>query len=175
MILTIVRKISWFALIALLAACEQSNNSMSINIEQPEVQGESIVNDELIEFATRYATAWSSQDPVAFSLFYDANGSLTVNDGEPAVGRGGVEQKARDFMTAFPDMTVRLVELRQVGDQVQFHWRWTGTETGPGGSGNAVDLTGYEEWTFNDDGLIRQSLGHYDEADYERQISVPAG
>ena len=116
--------------------------------------------------------AWSSQDPAAFALFYDANGSLTVNDGEAAVGRAGVEQKVRDFMTAFPDMTVRLVELRQDGDQVEFHWRWTGTETGPGGSGNAVDLTGHEKWTFNDEGFILQSLGYYDEADYERQISA---
>jgi len=137
-----------------------------------EVQESFIVSDELIEFATRYATAWSSQDPAAFALFYDANGSLTVNDGEAAVGRAGVEQKVRDFMTAFPDMTVRLVELRQDGDQVEFHWRWTGTETGPGGSGNAVDLTGHEKWTFNDEGFILKSLGYYDEADYERQISA---
>ena len=110
--------------------------------------------------------------PVAFSLFYDEQGSLTVNDGEPAQGRSGVEQLARDFMTAFPDMTVRLVELRQAGDQVEFHWRWTGTETGPGGSGNAVDLRGFEEWTFTDDGLILRSLGHFDAADYQRQISA---
>ena len=137
-----------------------------------EVQESFIVSDQLIEFATRYASAWSSQDPVAFALFYDANGSLTINDGEAAVGRAAVEQKVRDFMTAFPDMTVRLVELRQDGDQVEFHWRWTGTETGPGGSGNAVDLTGHEKWTFNGEGFILQSLGYYDEADYERQISA---
>jgi hypothetical protein len=135
-----------------------------------EVQESFIVSDQLIEFATRYASAWSSQDPVAFALFYDANGSLTINDGEAAVGRAAVEQKVRDFMTAFPDMIVRLVELRQDGDQVEFHWRWTGTETGPGGSGNAVDLTGHEKWTFNGEGFILQSLGYYDEADYERQI-----
>lgn len=131
------------------------------------------MSHDFTEFATRYAAAWSSQDPVAFSLFYDENGSLTVNDGEPAQGRASVEQLARDFMAGFPDMTVRLVELRQNGDQVQFHWRWTGTETGPGGSGNSVDLAGFEEWTFNADGLILQSLGHFDEAEYQRQISAP--
>jgi hypothetical protein len=75
-------------------------------------------------------------------------------------------------MSAFPDMVVKLVELRQVNNQVQFHWHWTGTYTGPGGNGNAVDLRGYEQWTLDDDGLILQSLGHYDETEYQRQLNA---
>jgi hypothetical protein len=31
---------------------------------------------------------------------------------------------------------------------------------------------GYEQWTLDDDGLILQSLGHYDEAEYQRQLSA---
>jgi hypothetical protein len=31
-------------------------------------------------------------------------------------------------------------------------------------------MTGYEEWTFAANGLIAQSLGHYDEAEYQRQV-----
>lgn len=126
---------------------------------------------ELTEFAKRYATAWSSQDPVAFGMFYAENGLLKVNDGEPSVGRAAVVATARAFMTAFPDMVVRLVELRRTGEQVEFHWHWTGTNTGPGGTGNAVDLRGYEVWTLGDDGLIVESLGHYDEAEYQRQLN----
>ena len=38
------------------------------------------------------------------------------------------------------------------------------------GTGHAVDLTGYEEWTLDDEGLILQSNGHYDAAEYERQL-----
>ena len=127
------------------------------------------------EFAERYATAWSSQDPVAFSKLYAEGGSLKVNDSEPAVGRSAVEAKARAFMEAFPDMTVRLVELVDKGESVQFHWHWTGTNTGPGGTGARVDLRGYEEWTFNEEGLIIQSLGHYDEEEYERQLNATTG
>jgi len=127
---------------------------------------------ELTEFATRYATAWSSQDPAAFASFYAENGLLTINDGEPSVGRDAVEQTAREFMTAFPDMVVRLVDVRQEGDHVIFHWHWTGTNTGPGGTGNAVDLEGYEEWTLVSDVLILESLGHMDEAEYQRQLNA---
>lgn len=75
-------------------------------------------------------------------------------------------------MSAFPDMVVKLVELQRLDDQLQFHWHWTGTNTGPGGNGNAVDLRGFEQWTLDDDGLIIQSLGHYDEAEYQKQLNA---
>lgn len=127
---------------------------------------------ELKELATRYAAAWSSQDPVALASFYAESGSLRVNDGEPSVGREAVTETARSFMTAFPDMTVHLVEVRQTGEHVEFHWRWTGTNTGPGGTGNAVDLRGYEQWTLDRNGLILESLGHYDDAEYQRQLNA---
>jgi uncharacterized protein (TIGR02246 family) len=126
----------------------------------------------LTEFATRYAAAWSSQDPEAFSFFYSENGSLRVNDGEPSIGRDAIAETARSFMAAYPDMVVRLVELRQTNNHVEFHWHWTGINTGPGGTGNAVDLRGYEQWSLAEDGLILESLGHYDEAEYERQLNV---
>jgi hypothetical protein len=127
---------------------------------------------ELSEFATRYAEAWSSQNPEMLASFYSEQGVLQVNDAKPSVGRDAVTETARSFMSAFPDMAVKLVELRRVDGQLQFHWHWTGTQNGPGGNGSAVDLMGYEQWTLDDDGLILQSLGHYDEAEYQRQLSA---
>jgi uncharacterized protein (TIGR02246 family) len=129
---------------------------------------------ELNDFATRYAAAWSSQDPARFASFYSENGSLRINDGEPSIGRDAVERTAREFMTAFPDMVVRLVEVRQAGDRVEFHWHWTGTNSGPGGTGNTVDLRGYELWTLDSDDLVLESLGHLDETEYQRQLNADA-
>jgi uncharacterized protein (TIGR02246 family) len=128
--------------------------------------------DELTAFATRYAAAWSGQDPAAFAAFYAEDATFRINDGEPSVGRNAIEQTARDFMTAFPDMVVNLVEVRRAGDVVEFHWHWTGTNSGPGGTGNAVDLVGFEEWTIGDDGLIVTSQGHMDDAEYQRQLTA---
>ena len=125
---------------------------------------------QLNEFATRYAAAWSSQSPDSLAAFYTENGSLQVNAGEPAVGRAAIRATAESFMTGFPDMVVRLDSVVQTGASVEFHWLWTGTNTGPGGTGQAVRMTGYEEWTFAPDGLIARSLGHYDEAEYQRQL-----
>ena len=36
--------------------------------------------------------------------------------------------------------------------------------------GNAVRVSGYEEWTLNADGLIAESKGHFDAEAYESQI-----
>ena len=127
----------------------------------------------LTDFGARYAAAWSSQDPGKLASFYSENGSLKVNEGAPAEGRAAVRATAAGFMSGFPDMLVVMDSVIQVGSGARFHWHWTGTNTGPGGTGKAVDIIGYEEWTFGPDGLIAQSLGHYDEAEYHRQVSAP--
>ena len=125
---------------------------------------------QLTDFATRYAAAWSSQNPDSLAAFYAEQGSLTVNAGIPAVGRPAIRVTAQGFMTAFPDMVVQMDSVTQLGDKAIFNWIWTGTNTGPGGTGKSVRMTGYEEWTFSPDKLIAQSLGRYDEAEYQRQL-----
>jgi uncharacterized protein (TIGR02246 family) len=127
---------------------------------------------DVTTFATRYAAAWSGNDPVAFASFYAKNGSLRINDGEPSIGREAIAQTAAGFMTNFPDMLVRPVKVTREGDHVNFHWRWTGTNTGPGGTGNAVDLQGFEQWLLDDNGLIVESRGHMDDAEYQRQLNA---
>ncbi len=32
-------------------------------------------------------------------------------------------------------------------------------------------ISGHEEWTFGEDGLLAESQGHYDAAEYERQVA----
>ncbi|MGH7587092.1 MAG: nuclear transport factor 2 family protein [Gemmatimonadota bacterium] len=132
-------------------------------------------DSELTDFATRYAAAWSSQNPEALASFYAANGSLTVNAGEPSVGRAAIAATAMEFIDAFPNMVVKMDSVGEEGSHAIFHWTWTGTNTGPGGTGNAVRISGYEEWTFGADGLLVESKGHYDEAEYQRQMSRDVG
>ncbi len=130
---------------------------------------------ELTDFATGYAAAWSGQDPQALAAHYAEGGSLTVNEGVPSVGREAIAAKAQGFMTAFPDMVVTLDKVTKTEEGARFHWIWTGTNTGPGGTGNSVRITGYEEWTLSGEGLILESNGHYDEAEYKRQVNGDVG
>jgi SnoaL-like polyketide cyclase len=129
---------------------------------------------DLAGLGTRYAAAWSSQNPALLASFYAENGSLRVNDGPPSVGRAAIVATAQGFMTAFPDMVVKMSHMSQKEGHPVFNWIWTGTNTGPGGTGRFVRITGYEEWTLNADGLIAESKGHYDEAEYQRQLTVGA-
>ena len=124
----------------------------------------------LTDMATRYAAAWSSQDPERLASFYAANGRLVVNGGSPDIGRTAIAAAAREFMHAFPDMVVEMQSVEGDGQRAVFHWRWTGTNAGPGGTGRAVDMRGFEEWTLDADGQIVESQGHFDEAEYARQV-----
>src|SRR5438270_4491272 len=94
---------------------------------------------ELKEFATRYTAAWRSQDANTVAAFFAENGTLNINDGTPSVGRSAITAAAQGFMTAFPDMVVTMDEIIPVDrDQAVYRWTLTGTNLGPGGSGNAV-------------------------------------
>ena len=123
-------------------------------------------------FALGYAAAWSSQDPTKLAAHYAEDGYISVNGGAPSIGRDAIAKKAQGFMTAFPDMIVTLDKLEVKNNKVLFHWHWIGTNSGPGGSGKKLDIRGFEQWTFNDAGLIVESLGTYDKAEYERQMGL---
>lgn len=125
---------------------------------------------KLTDFAIRSAAAWSSQNPASLASFYAENGTLTVNASAPSVGRAAITATAQGYMEAFPDMLVKMDQVSRDGGRAIFRWTWTGTNTGPGGNGSPVRISGYEEWTIGADGLIVESRGHFDEAEYQRQL-----
>jgi hypothetical protein len=127
-------------------------------------------SDRLRDFAQRYTAAWCSQDPASVAEHFAPEGSLTINGGMPAVGRAAITEAARSFMTALPDLEVVMDDLVTRNGGIEFHWTLTGTNTGPGGTGHRIRISGFEEWTIDDDGLIAESQGHYDQAEYDRQL-----
>ena len=92
-----------------------------------------MTSDKLTEFAQHYAEAWCSHNPERVAGFFAENGSLSVNDGPPALGRAAIAEIARRFMRDFPDMIVTFDKLEPRGE-------------------------------------AGESKGHYDAADYERQL-----
>ncbi len=71
-------------------------------------------------------------------------------------------------MTTFPDMVVTTDKVAHDQEGTKFHWTLTGTNTGPGGTGKRVRISGYELWKIDNDVLIGESKGHFDGAEYER-------
>ena len=120
--------------------------------------------------AEAYTAAWCSQNPASVAALYDQNGSLSVNEDAPAVGREAITQVAQGFMTAFPDMKVVMDDLHLQADGVIYHWTLTGTNTGPEGTGRSVHISGFEVWEIGASGLIASSQGHFDNDEYRRQL-----
>ena len=127
--------------------------------------------NELSKFAQRYAKAWCSRDPRKVAAFFAENGSISINNGPAAVGRAAIAKEAQAFMTTFPDMVVTMDKVVHDEEGARFHWTLTGTNTGPGGTGKRVRISGYELWKIDNDGLIAGSKGYFDSAEYERQLS----
>jgi len=120
----------------------------------------------LNDFGRRYAEAWCSHDPKSVAAFFSEGGTLSVNDGPPEEAA----KVAQGFITDFPDIIVTMDKVMPRSGGAEFHWTFTGRNTGPGGTGKRVQITGYEDWTFGADGLVATSKGHYDAAEYERQL-----
>jgi predicted ester cyclase len=129
---------------------------------------------KLNDFAVKYTAAWCSHNPASVASFFADRGSLQVNDGTQAVGPAAITAVAQGFMTAFPDLVVKMDGLTVNGAQITYRWTLTGTNTGPGGTGQSVRISGAEEWRMGSDGLIAESKGHFDAADYERQLKAGA-
>jgi len=118
------------------------------------------------ELARSYTDAWCSHDPARVAGHFVPGGTIAINGGEPV----DATEVARSFVEAFPDIQVFMDDVVFKDETVEYHWTFTGTNTGPGGTGQAVRITGFEEWTLGDDGLVVESRGHYDQDEYDRQL-----
>jgi hypothetical protein len=126
--------------------------------------------ERLREFAAHYAAAWCSQNAASVAAFFSPGGSLTINEGAPSVGHAAITRAAQGFMSAFPDLRVVMDDALVKGDRSEFHWTLIGTNTGPGGTGHRVHISGFESWRIGADGLIAASIGSFDGAEYQRQL-----
>src|SRR5256886_344787 len=118
---------------------------------------------QIQQLAREYTEAWCSRDPRRVAAHYAADGTIAINGGEPAP----IEGVAESFVAAFPDIEVFMDDLVVIDDIVEYHWTFTGTSAG---TGKSVRITGFEEWTIGADGRIVESRGHYDQAEYDRQL-----
>jgi hypothetical protein len=131
-------------------------------------------SNRLNDFAARYTAAWCSQNAASVASFFREGASLKINDGTPSVGRDAITKAVQGFMTAFPDLVIKMDSVIKSVTDITYHWTLTGTNTGPGGTGKSVNISGFEQWRFGPDGLIAQSKGHFDAADYQRQLNPVA-
>jgi SnoaL-like polyketide cyclase len=127
--------------------------------------------DHVRDLARSYTDAWCTHDPARVAAHYVPGGTIAINGGDP----GGITEVAQSFISAFPDIRVFMDDLVLKDGVVEYHWTFTGTNTGAGGTGKSVRISGFEEWTLSDDGLVASSKGTYDQTEYDRQLEHGAG
>lgn len=124
---------------------------------------------DLEVFAKSYAQVWCSQRPNFVSSFFAEDGELTINNGKTAKGKNAIAKVVQEFMDAFPDLVVSMDSLDTKSNKTRFYWTLTGTNNESNGTGNKVNISGFEEWTIKK-GFIQKSIGYFDEKEYKRQL-----
>lgn len=124
------------------------------------------------QLAESYTQAWCARSGEAVASFFAENAESIINAGEPTIGRPAIAEAMGAFFKDFPDLVLRMDDLRLGGNQVIYLWTLEGTNSGPGGTGNFVQIPGWQNWLLTDDLLIAKADGGYDAEDYARQIQT---
>ena len=131
------------------------------------------INEQSLRtLAENYTAAWCRQNAASVASFFSPQGSLAINGGAPATGREAITATAQSFMTAFPDLRVQMDNFVIREEDAVYHWTLTGANTGPDGTGNSVQISGFEVWKIGEDGLITESQGQFDSEEYQRQLKA---
>lgn len=120
------------------------------------------------EMTAAYTAAWNSGDPAAVADHYASGKGITINRGDNQFGREAMIAMASGFMAEFPDLDLRCDFARLAGDHAVFGWTLRGRHSG---TGNSVEVSGWEEWDLDDACMITNSLGWFDAVHYERQVA----
>ena len=120
--------------------------------------------------AEGYTTAWCSRSAEAVASYFAEDAKSIINDGEPSVGRATIAGAMGAYFADFPDLVLHMDDLRSGGNKAIFLWTLEGTNSGAGGTGNFVRISGWQNWRLSDEFLIVEADGGYDTVEYERQV-----
>ena len=119
------------------------------------------------DLARSYTEAWCSRDPVRVASHYVPGGTIAINGGDAVE----ITEVAQGFIEAFPDIQVFMDDIAFGDEVVEYQWTFTGTSSP---TGKVVRISGFEQWRLDDDGLVAESKGTYDQAEDDRQLEQGA-
>lgn len=76
---------------------------------------------------------------------------------------------AAGFFNDVPDLHLTCDGVRGSGKHAVYLWTFTGTHAV---THRPLTISGWEQWSLDDAGLIELSRGHFDAEDYSRQAGV---
>ncbi len=117
--------------------------------------------------AEAYTQAWCSRSGENVASFFSENATSIINKGEPTIGRAAIAEAMGAFFVEFPDLVLRMDDLRTGGNQAIYFWTLEGTNSA---TGQFVRIPGWQNWVLSDDLLIVEADGGFDAEEYERQV-----
>ena len=84
------------------------------------------------EFARKYGAAWSSNEPNQVLALHSKSSRLSVNDGDPAIGKSEIREVAGAFMEGFPDLHIQVNDVVVEGRGIAFYCNAIATARVPG-------------------------------------------
>ncbi len=127
----------------------------------------SISPDKLEEKAAAYTAAWNSGSPEAVAGHFAEDGVIVINQGDPWEGRSGIAEMAAGFFRDVPDLNISCDSIRLAGTHAVYMWTFTGHDAT---TGNALSISGWEEWDLTENFETKSSRGWFDAEDYARQV-----
>ena len=118
--------------------------------------------------AKEHAAAWSEGAADKIAELFAENGTISVNGGEPHVGRAKISENAKELLATFPGLVVHCRETRHAGDRAVFIWTLEGNHAE---TGIFVSLPGWHEWELDNNMKVGRCKGFFDAAELERQIT----
>ena len=127
-----------------------------------------VTRETIASVAASYTAAWNSSNPQEVASFFAQDGQIIINGGTPYLSRAGVADMAAGFYEDVPDLHLVCDQVRCAGNHVAFLWTFTGHHSR---TRNLLRISGWEEWDFDTDGLVKTSRGWFDADVYATQIA----
>lgn len=134
------------------------------------------------EIVTHYFQALNDRDLEAAGSLWAASGVDRFVGQEDVIGPDGVRRYFAELFAAFPDFSIRVLELAAAGARVVARWSASGTFAGPGSfqgfepNGAQIEIEGCDVLTIEGE-LIVHNDAYLDTGDIARQLGFlpPAG
>lgn len=123
--------------------------------------------ERIRKIAEAYTEAWCSRSGERVASYFSENATSIINKGEPTIGRESIAEAMGAFFVEFPDLILRMDDLRTGGHQAIYFWTLEGTNNA---TGNFVRIPGWQNWVLSEDLLIIEADGGFDAEEYERQV-----
>ncbi|MEX0350577.1 MAG: DUF1348 family protein [Paracoccaceae bacterium] len=120
------------------------------------------------QLAQSHCDAWTGRNPQDVANRYAKVTTMGMNGGDPMTSQAEIAKMAAGFMADFPDLVLKLDTVLVADHHMVYAWTFEGHHKE---TGNHVSFSGWEEWDLDGNLRVTRSLGWYDAADYERQVT----